>query len=180
MMTKIETRMVVGYNLAVLFSETENNGVFTMSSNNFLPTDTVPGSPERLEVIRQRILANQPCNHPQDKNGDQYYVMLARGLTIADMGNGKPFVVGTGEAVAQSHHEPRTIVHQPKKISAIIRLLRKKAGLSVAGLAERSGVAKRSIHFYEQGQREPGLTALVSIAQALGASLAVNGEIVAA
>lgn len=52
-----------------------------------------------------------------------------------------------------------------------IKAARKKAGLTQAQLAEKSGVAAISIHQYEAGKREPRLEQLLRLAPALNVSM---------
>lgn len=52
-----------------------------------------------------------------------------------------------------------------------IRTARKKAGLTQAQLAEKSGVAAISIHQYEAGKREPRLEQLLRLAPVLNVSM---------
>ena len=52
-------------------------------------------------------------------------------------------------------------------IGECIRSARKKAGLTQAQLAEKSGVAAISIHQYEAGKRQPRLEQLTRISKAL-------------
>lgn len=56
-------------------------------------------------------------------------------------------------------------------IGECIRSARKKAGLTQAQLAEKSGVAAISIHQYEAGKRQPRLEQLTRISKALGIHL---------
>jgi transcriptional regulator with XRE-family HTH domain len=52
-----------------------------------------------------------------------------------------------------------------------LKALRDQAGLSQAGLAERSGVGVSTIRQFEYGWREPTYGTLVKLAQGLGVSL---------
>jgi len=55
----------------------------------------------------------------------------------------------------------------------IIRRLRKQAKLSMAELAEASGVSRQAIHLIEAGKREPAISTARKIVKALSVSLAV-------
>jgi transcriptional regulator with XRE-family HTH domain len=47
---------------------------------------------------------------------------------------------------------------------------RKKRGLTQAALALRSGISQTAISNYEVGDREPGSTAIIALARAMGCS----------
>ena len=51
-----------------------------------------------------------------------------------------------------------------------IAALRRSAGLSQAQLAQELKISPSAVGMYEQGRREPSLTSLVELAQALGVS----------
>ncbi len=60
----------------------------------------------------------------------------------------------------------------PDTFAARLRSLRAEAGLSVAALAEKAGIARTSLHNIEAGRREPTFSTLQRLALALGVSLA--------
>ena len=59
----------------------------------------------------------------------------------------------------------------PIPFAARLRQLREQAGLGVAELAERAGLARAAVYHYESGIREPAWDPLCRLADALGVSL---------
>jgi transcriptional regulator with XRE-family HTH domain len=57
------------------------------------------------------------------------------------------------------------------RIAASLRILRQRQGLSVAQLAERSGVARATLTKLEAGQGNPTIDTLYALADTLGAAL---------
>jgi transcriptional regulator with XRE-family HTH domain len=57
------------------------------------------------------------------------------------------------------------------RIAASLRILRQRQGLSVAQLAERSGVARATLTKLEAGQGNPTIDTLYAVADTLGAAL---------
>lgn len=55
----------------------------------------------------------------------------------------------------------------------LTQAVRRRAGISQAELARRSGVARTVINAYERGARQPGVDALERLANAAGARLAL-------
>ncbi len=51
-----------------------------------------------------------------------------------------------------------------------LKVLREKAGLSQAELAERAGISQRAISHWELGKREPLISAVQKLCAALGVS----------
>jgi transcriptional regulator with XRE-family HTH domain len=64
------------------------------------------------------------------------------------------------------------MVRHQSFFAARFRQLRHEAGLSQAGLAQRSGVPVGTIRCFEYARREPTYGTLVKLAQGLGVSLA--------
>lgn len=62
-----------------------------------------------------------------------------------------------------------------KDLGQLIQRLREKAGLSQAALAEQAGVKVGTLRNWEQGRREPLLSAAARLAVALGVEL---GELI--
>lgn len=61
----------------------------------------------------------------------------------------------------------------PKGYFALrLRKLRDAAGLSQAGLSERTGVSVSALRQFEQGRREPTYGSLIKLAEGMGLSLA--------
>jgi transcriptional regulator with XRE-family HTH domain len=56
----------------------------------------------------------------------------------------------------------------PKQFGPKLRELREAAGLSQKELAERSGLSQNGISHWERGDREPGWSAVLALAEALG------------
>ena len=54
---------------------------------------------------------------------------------------------------------------------SMLRSLRESAGLTQAALGERAGLSLHAVRHYEQGNREPGYSALLGLARALGVGL---------
>jgi transcriptional regulator with XRE-family HTH domain len=54
------------------------------------------------------------------------------------------------------------------EFATLLKTLREKMNLSQAGLAERSGISKRTIEGWESGRRAPRLGVLPRLAAALG------------
>lgn len=55
-----------------------------------------------------------------------------------------------------------------KNLSVVLRKERKAQGLSVYGLAQKSGVSELSINNYERGKRRPTIERLACVSKALG------------
>ena len=55
----------------------------------------------------------------------------------------------------------------------VLQRLRKKAGLSQAGLAKRAGLSVRSIQNWEQGHRGPSAQGIIALSQGLEVSAEV-------
>ncbi len=61
-----------------------------------------------------------------------------------------------------------------------LKLLREKSGLSLGQLEEKTGLAKSLLWRYEAGKSDPGLSALITLAEFFGVTLdwiAGNGKI---
>jgi transcriptional regulator with XRE-family HTH domain len=81
--------------------------------------------------------------------------------------------------VSRSRKRPRTVSGRTatrlrSQIGAQIRDLRSDAGISLRGLAEAAGVNYGFLARIEQGAREPSISVLAAIAEALGADLSVR------
>ena len=59
----------------------------------------------------------------------------------------------------------------------LIREARRRAGLSQAELARRSGISRPTVNAYERGRREPGVDALATLLDAAGYRLALTEAI---
>jgi transcriptional regulator with XRE-family HTH domain len=62
---------------------------------------------------------------------------------------------------------------EEETFAARLKRLREAAGLTQSELAERAGFNQRTISHWEQGQREPLLSNVQALAQALGVECAV-------
>lgn len=58
-----------------------------------------------------------------------------------------------------------------KYLPARLRELRTAAGLTQAGLAEKSGLSQNGISHWEQGDRVPGIAQAIALAEALGVTV---------
>ncbi|MFJ5059008.1 helix-turn-helix domain-containing protein [Streptomyces nigra] len=67
---------------------------------------------------------------------------------------------------------PEWIHKRRTRLGHRIATLRRAAGLSQDGLAERAGIDRRSIQRYEAAERDPRFADLCLIAQALGVEVA--------
>ncbi|MFD6093680.1 helix-turn-helix domain-containing protein [Oerskovia sp. NPDC060338] len=56
-------------------------------------------------------------------------------------------------------------------IAATLRAERGVAGLSQAEVSRRTGIARTSYRFYEEGERQPDVLQLAAISEAFGMSL---------
>lgn len=59
-------------------------------------------------------------------------------------------------------------------MTSLLREARKRAGLTQAELAERSGVAQSTISAYESGRRDPGLRIMTKLLDAAGFGLTLR------
>lgn len=59
----------------------------------------------------------------------------------------------------------------PRSLGARVRVVRQRAGLSQAQLAERAGVANETISRLERGSFEPSLSTLIAVADVLEVDL---------
>lgn len=141
--------------------------------SNFQPTETVPGSEERIRVMQARKAAGQPLFHPGDKKDD-----LAAAIEGVVARNG--VIQKTTRAVdIREKSEECNLLHQPRKLSSILTIHRKRAGLSIAALSERSGISRRTILNIEHGDHEPTVATVSAILKALGQVLHIGDQSVA-
>jgi transcriptional regulator with XRE-family HTH domain len=68
----------------------------------------------------------------------------------------------------------RTASRAPTTASTLILEMRRRAGLTQAGLARRAGMPRSVVNAYERGAREPGVDALARLASAAGLELRVR------
>jgi transcriptional regulator with XRE-family HTH domain len=92
---------------------------------------------------------------------------------------GVVFDAGMQHCVTGSRKRPRTLPGRTAnrlrgRVGAQIRDLRTDAGISLRRLAEEAGVDHGFLARVERGSREPSLSVLVAIAEALGADLSIR------
>lgn len=161
------------------------------SRTNFLPTLTLPGTHEREAVCQARLKAGQPLKHPDDAQDP-----LDSGLLMGTRRNGFNVPVGTldertkelrtnrqasdftesSRFTQQVFGECIPAAIQPKNFSTILRIHRRKAGLSMRGLSSLSGVALSTIYYYEHDLRPARLDVLIALARALKTTLLFGHE----
>jgi DNA-binding XRE family transcriptional regulator len=135
---------------------------------DFKPTDTVPGSQERIEVLEARAAAGLPMNHPADQNSDD-----TRGLVLRpDRGNGKPVRVGVAKLTADAGPPPA----EGQTLGIALWRLRRRAGLSVAEVAKRAGLKRRVVRDYEADRLEPSWSMVLKLCSILRVTVRVGGE----
>jgi transcriptional regulator with XRE-family HTH domain len=61
---------------------------------------------------------------------------------------------------------------KPEPFAARLKRLRESAGLSITDLADASGISRQAVHKLERGERQPSLATAVTLARALGKSVA--------
>jgi DNA-binding XRE family transcriptional regulator len=128
----------------------------------FTATQTLPASEERIQTYRCRAQAHQALFREDDLSEDEH-----RGLPGLPNGpNGKRIPVPRTE-----NRESVTDVTGPKDFCSVLRVLRRRVGLSQRGLAELMGVHLDTIRFYEYGIREPTYSMIRALAQALHCSV---------
>ena len=143
------------------------------------PTETLPGSEDRIRVLARRVAAGQQCFNNADTRDDERRGCLGgdRTRTLADgtvqINGGAP--INTGKVISQPGlplldcYTLRNTL--PKSFQGRLRILRKRAGLSQADLASLVGLHRITIAFYENGVREPGLATARLLAEVLKVTL---------
>lgn len=131
-----------------------------LSIDPFLPTETLPSSPDRIAVLAARARAHLPLNHTEDCNED-----ARRGLILERFRNGqlRPRTRMEGGKKRKTEHLCSTLESFGKNL----RRLRREAGMSKRGLAEQMATAPSIIRLYEKGLVEPGLLRLIELAKIL-------------
>ncbi len=169
--------------------------------SNYLPTDTLPGSEERIRVYEARRRARQPIHHPHDVIDP-----LERGSLMGACANGQDIVAGTLDeqrgtlrtetasggqrrfartstytnGFLRKEAKKVTIDTKPKKLSAMLRILRKRSGLTTRELALRAGIHQATVKQYETGRRVARWDCLAAILAAMGACVNIDGDAVSA
>ena len=137
-------------------------------ARNYEPTAERPGSEGRIQVMAQRAAANLPLTHADDAPEDDNTGILGRVTR-----NG--IIMGTGKTVCSRGR----LQLPPKDLPTILLLYRRRAGLSLRRLAEKSGVRFRTIHRIESGQiKNPTAMTICALCAALGLTIQVGEEIV--
>lgn len=135
------------------------------------PTQTIPGSAERIEILKARVADRQEVFSASDGSED------GAGLRIVVSRNGKPRIVGVERRIA----EKQIYITAVKIVLFSERLvfLRRRRGLLMIQLARRSGLSPHAIYYLETGAREPALATAIALARALEVPVSIlAGELV--
>lgn len=138
---------------------------------------TSPGGPELLAIFGdgRAVLLPRPLG-PADDGGELVSISLADDARTAtvELASGKEVVLSAATVSAprasngQSHGTNGTIPLDGPRLGARLRTLRKKAGLTQAELARRTGIHRPNIARVEAGRHTPSLDTLARIATAIG------------
>ena len=129
------------------------------------PTDAIPGSPQKIEVLAERAANRQELHVTGDVIGDP-----TRCLWWRQAGNGAKVVDGPREQRA----EPGEGIEALTGAASFGERLanhRHHAGLTVRALSRRSGISVSYIYQLEAGDRQPTLPVLMLLCDVLGLTL---------
>lgn len=133
-----------------------------------LPTSALPGSMEKIAVMRARAARGQALFHPADAGGDSEYF----GVLTPTLANG---AIVTGATVRTRSMEAQMKEPDPPQGSIGLRLRWFRTNgpikLSQQQLADRVGLSKRQLGRIERDGAEPTLATAISLCKALGISL---------
>jgi transcriptional regulator with XRE-family HTH domain len=124
-----------------------------------VPTDALPGSPRKVQVLAERQARGEQLHHPDDARDDGRVLLWQRQRNGADVPIG---VVEEG----QPDELP-----SGNNLGSRIRALRERAGLTAKQLAARAGLTTATASRVEGGKRTPTLSVIIAIANALCVSL---------
>jgi DNA-binding XRE family transcriptional regulator len=130
------------------------------------PTATLPRSPERIEELRRRAQRHEALFDRRDTDLDE-----RRGLRVEVLCNGFPVAAGI---VAEENLPAENRNPSSRGLGLLgkrIRHFRCEKGWSQGLLARRAGIDPQHLSKLERGVKEPGLSALLALADALRLSL---------
>jgi DNA-binding XRE family transcriptional regulator len=130
------------------------------------PTATLPRSPERIEELRRRAQRHEALFDRRDTDLDE-----RRGLHVQVLCNGFPVATGITLEENLPAENRKGGSHGPLAFGQRLRALRREKCWSHEQLARRAGLDKRHIAKLERGKRQPGLSALLALADAFKLSL---------
>lgn len=125
------------------------------------PTDALPGTPDKVEILRQRFNRGEALHHPADVTDD-----LGRAIAM-EMHAGN-FARKFAGVIVQN----AVLTVTKKHIGIRICSLREQAGWTRKQLSRRSGICVSMLSRLENGSRtNPTLGILVALADAFGVTM---------
>jgi DNA-binding XRE family transcriptional regulator len=127
------------------------------------PTDAMPGTPEKVEVLAARAAGRVPLHQA----GDSYY---HEGVLL-NWERSYNKVMRRGCVAEENSEVAGSKLTGPAPVAVKVERLRLAAGLSVRALARRVGRPHSSILALEEGRRPLSFTLLVPLADFFGVTL---------
>lgn len=125
------------------------------------PTEALPGSAEKIQVLQARAARREVLFHPQDAT-----------LVSSNLRHEFQRAKNNADVAVRVLREDGTVCEQadlsPHAFGSRLRKFRERFGWSKGELARRSGLTQPAVTLAEQGKRLPTLGALVALADAFG------------
>lgn len=136
-----------------------------------VPTEALPGSEEKLRELERRVRNREELFSPADKRDDPLYRLeVETTLNFQRRATGRVVPVEDGEKSKKMGCH-MTVGIRREGFPARLRRLRREAGLTQPALCDASGVSQPHLCRIERGLREPGLSVLIALADALRLTL---------